>query len=250
MEVFNRLLDSIRAVDATPGSGFVPRPMPEKTPPPANKAAADLDRFKKILRRVLGNDEAAIRRVFESGGADALKVLDIACGDCREAEALTEVVSEGNSGEPPADVKLTGIDVRKREIADAERRFGGKRVDPETGAARECEFLAGDASKLDQHKTLGDGENFDVVFMRHQNYWNGDKTWEAIFDQALGKLDPDGRLIITSYFDREHDEALEAIGRLGGELIATERNEQSRELPTPGKSIDRHVAVFRRKNGE
>ena len=68
-------------------------------------------------------------------------------------------------------------------------------------------------------------------------------------DQALGKLDDEGRLIITSYFDKEHELALEAIQKLGGELIATERNEESRELPTPGKSIDRHVAVFRKKNG-
>jgi len=63
--------------------------------PPHSKAAADLRRFKKILRRVLGNDEAAIKRIYEAGGADALKVLDIACGDCREADALTEVVAEG-----------------------------------------------------------------------------------------------------------------------------------------------------------
>ena len=206
-----------------------------------------------MLRRVLGNDEAAMKRVFEAGGADALRILDLACGDCREADALGDAFSEmkaeqaPNDGKP-LDIKLTGIDVRAREISNAKRRFGGKREDEKTGGKREAEFLTGDASKLDQHKQLGDGEDFDVVFMRHQNYWNGDRTWEEIFDQALNKLDPEGRLVITSYFDKEHQLALDAIQKLGGELIVTERNEESRALKdAPGKSIDRHVAVFRKK---
>ena len=70
----------------------------------------------------------------------------------------------------------------------------------------------------------------------------------AVYDQALEKLDPEGRLVITSYFDEEHQLALDAIRKLGGELVVTERNEESRSLPTPGKSIDRHVAVFRKKS--
>ncbi len=227
-------------------------PDPQKPTPPLSKPEADLARLKKMLRRVIGNDEAAIRRVFESGGADALRILDIACGDCREADTLGDTFSELKTEQAgpdtsPLDIRLTGIDVRAREIADAARRFGGKREDRKTGAKREAEFLVGDASKLDQHRQLGDGESFDVVFMRHQNYWNGDRTWEEIFDQALHKLDPDGRLIITSYFDDEHQLALDAIQKLGGELIVTEENEESRALPTPGKSIDRHVAMFRRK---
>lgn len=227
-------------------------PTPEKQPP-LSKPEADLARLKKMLRRVLGNDEAAIRRVFESGGADALRILDIACGDCREADTLGETFAEMKaekvgSDAPAPDIHLTGIDVRAREIAEANRRFGGKREDAKSGAKREARFLTGDASKLDQHRQLGDGEGFDLVFMRHQNYWNGDRTWEEIFDQALGRLDDEGRLVITSYFDKEHQLALDAIQRLGGELIVTERNEESRALDdAPGKSIDRHVAVFRRR---
>ncbi len=206
-----------------------------------------------MLRRVLGNDEAAIKRVWEAGGADALRILDIACGDCREADALGDAFNEMKAERAPddgkpLDIQLTGIDVRAREIADANRRFGGKREDAKTGGKREAEFLTGDASKLDQHKQLGDGEAFDMVFLRHQNYWNGDRTWEEIFDQALNKLDPDGRLVITSYFDEEHRLALDAIENLGGELIVTERNKESRALKdAPGKSVDRHVAVFRKK---
>lgn len=227
-------------------------PDPEKTSP-LSKPEADLARLKKMLRRVLGNDEAAIRRVFEAGGADALRILDIACGDCREADTLGETFAEmknetAGPDAQPLEIQLTGIDVRAREVAEAKRRFGGKREDPRTGGKREARFLTGDASKLDQHRQLGDGEGFDLVFLRHQNYWNGDRTWDEIFDQALGQLDPEGRLLITSYFDQEHQLALDAIQRLGGELIVTERNEESRALDdAPGKSIDRHVAVFRRR---
>jgi SAM-dependent methyltransferase len=202
----------------------------------------DLLRLRKMLRKVVGDDEAEVRRRLEK--SEQARILDIACGECREAEVLTDFVAE-LKGAGKGDVKLTGMDVRAREIEDAQRRFGGKRDLEKHAGKRECEFLTGDASKLDQHLELG--EDFDLVFMRHQNYWNGAKTWEQIYDQALKKLDQDGRLIITSYFDKEHELALEAIQRLGGELIRTEFNEETRKLPTGGKSVDRHVAIFKRK---
>ncbi|MCB1086235.1 MAG: class I SAM-dependent methyltransferase [Verrucomicrobiae bacterium] len=230
-------------------------PGPDQPPSPLSKPEADLARLKKMLRRVLGNDEAAIRRVFEAGGAEALRILDIACGDCREADALGDALNEIRAEKPdldarPIDIQLTGIDVRTREIAEANRRFGGKRIDSKTGAKREARFLAGDASKLQRQGQLGEGQGFDLVFLRHQNYWNGERTWDEIFDQALRQLDEEGRLVITSYFDREHQLAVDAIQRLGGELIVTEQNEESRALEgdAPGKSIDRHVAVFRKKD--
>lgn len=202
----------------------------------------DLLRLRKMLRKVVGDGEEEVRRRLAK--RDEARVLDIACGECREAEVLADFVAE-LKGEQSGNVKLTGIDVRAREIEDAKRRFGGRREFEERRGIRECEFLTGDASKLDGHAELG--EDFDLVFMRHQNYWNGARTWEEIYDQALGKLGDDGRLIITSYFDKEHELALEAIQRLGGELIRTEFNSETRELATEGKSVDRHVAIFRRK---
>jgi hypothetical protein len=157
----------------------------------------DLIRLKKMLRKVLGDDEAQVRRRLES--RDETRILDIACGECREAEVLTDFIADLR-GNKDGEVRLTGMDVRAREIEDAQRRFGGKRDLENRPGTRECEFLTGDASKLDQHAELG--ENFDFVFMRHQNYWNGAQTWEEIYDQALGKLDDECRLIITSYFDK------------------------------------------------
>ena len=43
--------------------------------------------------------------------------------------------------------------------------------------------------------------------------WQG--TWEEIYHKALEKL-PSGRLIITSYFDREHEQAIEVIANQVG----------------------------------
>ncbi len=202
----------------------------------------DLKRLRRMLRKVAGEDLEAVKRRL--GRADEVRILDLACGDCREAEVLTDVVAELR-GDSATAAKLTGVDVRAREIADAARKFGQRRGPEDPRGRREFEFLAGDATKLRDHAELG--EDFDLVFLRHQNYWNGARDWEEIFDHALAKLGEEGRLVITSYFDREHALALEAIQRLGGELVRSEFNPETRELDTPGKSVDRHLAVFRRK---
>lgn len=201
----------------------------------------DLVRLRRMLRKVAGDDVEVVRRRLAE--RDEARVLDIACGECREAEVLTDFL-EDLKGDPGSKVKLTGIDVRAREIANAEKKFGRRCESDGKRGGREFEFLSGDATKLKGHAELGD--DFDLVFLRHQNYWNGKKTWEEIFDQALEKTGEDGRLVITSYFDKEHSLALEAIQRLGGELIRSEFNPETRELPTEGKSVDRHVAIFRR----
>ena len=198
-------------------------------PDPIQKAnEEDLKRLRAMLRKVAGRDLEAVKRRLEQAakprpGAGEIRVLDIACGECREAEVLGDFVAE-LKGSPEATVKLTGIDVRAREIADAARKFGKRREARDAQGRREFEFLTGDATKLGDHAELG--EAFDLVFLRHQNYWNGARDWEEIFDHAL---------------------ALEAIHKLGGELIHTAFNDETRELATPGKSVDRHVAIFRRK---
>lgn len=206
--------------------------------------AEDLVRLHRMLRKVTDGDLEAVRRRLVR--REELRILDIACGECREAEVLTDFVAE-LKGSPDSVVKLTGIDVRAREIENAEKKFGRRRGPDGVRGKREFEFLTGDATKLRGHAEMG--EDFDLVFLRHQNYWNGDRTWEEIFDQALEKVGSDGRLIITSYFDKEHELALDALQRLGGELIRTESNPETRELLTAGKSVDRHVAIFRRKGG-
>lgn len=224
----------------------------------SEKLQEDMRRLRRMLENTAGRDADFVQRIAR--GED-VQVLDLACGRCDEAETLTRFLADIREAHQPLSLpgkgrkprrrspgkkslKLTGLDIRAREIADASARFQ-KREDEESGAEIDFEFIHGDGVKLNSHKEMTD--QFDVIFMRHQNLWNGKSTWEEIYHQALEKLSPNGRLIITSYFDGEHAQALEAIRNQGGELITTLKNPTSRQLPTAGKSVDRHVAVLKRQ---
>ena len=169
-----------------------------------------------------------------------VSILDVACGACDEAAVLSDFFSQLKSGDGtrPLPVEFVGTDVRERELDEARDRF-------RSADGKSFEFLAGDASRLSQHRALR--EKFDVVFFRHQNLYHGRTLWQRIFEQGLARLNDDGLLVITSYFDREHTLALKAFQKLGAEIVTTLRNPESRELSTPGKSVDRHVAVLRRR---
>ncbi len=205
----------------------------------------DMRRLEAMLECVVGDDAGFVQKL---ANAQDVQVLDLACGACDEAETLTRFLAKLR-GEPEngaGSLKLTGLDIRAREIADAAAKFR-RLADGGSQTEIDFEFLNGDATKLDAHKELP-GE-FDVIFMRHQNLWNGERTWEEIFHKALEKLSPDGRLIITSYFDKEHEQALRALQAQGGELVVSARNAASRKLHPSGKSVDRHVAVIKRGAG-
>lgn len=164
-----------------------------------------------------------------------LRILNLACGRCDEAETLINVGRElvGQQGS----VEMVGADIRIREIRQAR----------ETHGHLPAEFLIEDASQLSRNKALGD--DFGVVFLRHQNFWHGQELWKKIFDQGIAKLRPDGMLVITSYFDLEHRLALEALKKMGLEVVSNRRNRASRQLnDAPGKSVDRWVAVLRQKH--
>ncbi|MDB6140222.1 MAG: hypothetical protein JWO94_3294, partial [Verrucomicrobiaceae bacterium] len=136
------------------------------------------------------------------------------------------------------DVTLIGADISIRESLQARERT------EKLGA----EFLLEDVTRLTQHKLLGD--DFDMVFLRHQNYWHGPKVWKKIFDTGLAKLNDNGLMVITSYFDKEHQLALDALQQLGAEVVLSKRNEASRELNTQGKSVDRWMAVLKKPGGK
>jgi SAM-dependent methyltransferase len=188
----------------------------------------------RVLRRALKKSGHAL----PSPAAGPLQILDLACGTCREAGTLVEVFRDFSG--TSRDVRLVGADIRDRELeeAAARARTAGK-------AGDRFEFLTENCAKLGRHRELG--RDFDVTFLRHQNYWNDKPVWQRIFEQGLEKLKDDGLLVITSYFDREHALALKALERAGAELIITEQNEATRHLDTPGKSVDRHIAILRKK---
>jgi len=163
--------------------------------------------------------------------SEDLRILNLACGQCDEAETLVKFAKSQTKG----DVRLVGADIRIREILQARQHH----------SHLPAEFLLEDATKLHQHKEVG--EDFKMVLLRHQNYWHGTELWKQIFEQGLAKVDENGLLVITSYFDKEHQLALDALQKLGAELIVSKSNGSSRKLNTPGKSVDKHIAVLRRR---
>lgn len=204
--------------------------------------AEDQDRLRRMLQRTVG--QAVVRgEVVAPNSPDGISILDVACGACDEAETLAEFFQslrapDGDPARPP--VRLVGTDVRERELDEARARFRG-------GPDRQFEFFRGDASRLDAHRELA-GE-FDVLVYRHQNLYHGRTLWRKIFEQGMTRLRQDGLLVVTSYFDREHALAMDAFRELGAEVVTSERSPDSRELVTPGKSVDRHVAVLRKRPG-
>lgn len=191
--------------------------------PPENPITTDMKQLRKLLRETIGG------KLPEE--AKDLRILNLACGACDEAETLIDVGRELTGGS----VEMVGADIRIREVLEARKRF----------SHLPAEFLLEDATKIGRHKELGD--DFNLLFLRHQNYWHGRELWKGIFDEGLAKLNDDGLMVITSYFDKEHRLALEALEKLGMEVVENRRNTESRALPTKGKSVDRWVAVLRKK---
>jgi SAM-dependent methyltransferase len=192
---------------------------------PQHPLAGDMQKLRSLLSEAL--DPAL-------PVAEDLRILNLACGRCDEAETLIQVGKE-LTGDRRA-VEMVGADIRIREIRQAR----------ETHAHLPAEFLIEDASQLSRNKALGD--DFGLVFLRHQNFWHGQELWKKIFDQGIAKLRPDGCLVITSYFDVEHRLALEALQKMGMEVVSNRRNKASRALKdAPGKSVDRWIAVLKRR---
>jgi len=188
-------------------------------------ADRDLRVFEHQLRLALARAELG-----DGTGKPVESILNLACGQCDEAQSLRRAAAASVHDHLP---RLCGVDIRDREIGRARERFG----------SRDVEFIVGDGRQLDHHRELED--EFDLVFFRHQNWWNGDVTWKEIFDRGIARVSAGGKLVITSYFEREHALAVEAIRSLGAELLVDHQNPLARSLACPGKSVDRHIAVFK-----
>jgi SAM-dependent methyltransferase len=174
---------------------------------------------------VLLGDVFALAVVGFSG---RLAVLNLACGRADETGVLAEAVA-------PAQVGFyLGMDLRADAIAEAKKRWelpGG-----------EIEFREGNAAMIGRMEGLPE---FDLVFIRHQNYWHEPMVWEGILDEALAALKDGGKLVCTSYFDLEHELFTASMRARGARQLANVRNASSRALPdAEGKSVDRWVGVW------
>lgn len=161
-------------------------------------------------------------------------VLNIACGRADESGVLWKHFLPACGGGA-----YLGCDLRAPEIAEAKKRWPCPQ-----DRHWQVEFRVADASSA--HALPGAG-SMDVIFIRHQNYWDAPQVWDLIYRNALRCLKDNGRLVITSYFEREHELALAALRSLGAVLLANLPHPAARALPdAPGKSVDRRLAVLMR----
>lgn len=179
-----------------------------------------------------------------------IRLLNLACGPCEEGCILSAFFGQGGRTvrQFAMDLRDHAIDKAKRRYASTEALFrkagipGIRQLDE----ANSVEFVADNAIHLAGYGQIP--QEFDVIFIRHQNLWHDRMVWKEIYQFALKQIEPEnGLLIITSYFDREHLLALDLLKTLGGEVLFTEANPNTRELSYPGKSIDRHVAAIVQK---
>ena len=157
-------------------------------------------------------------------------VLNLACGRADETGVLVGALVPVSVG------FYLGIDLRGDAIQEATRRW--------TSTDCEIHFMEGNAAMLGRMKTLPE---FDLIFIRHQNYWHEPMVWEGILDEAISAMKPSGYLVCTSYFDLEHDLFKASMRERGAKLILNVRNAHSRVLPdADGKSVDRWLGIWRK----
>ncbi|MDP7306481.1 MAG: hypothetical protein QF405_02485 [Roseibacillus sp.] len=195
--------------------------------------SADLPEDMSVLRRTLETTLTGIPGGNKAGTEQ--RILNLACGRADETGVLADVF--GGDAER---LEIVGADIRSAEIEEANLRWRTvKDSDMQT------RFHVEDGKRF--LAAMSSSERFDLTFMRHQNFWNDPVLWGHMFEGALRQLSDDGLFVITSYFDVEHQLACRKLTDLGAVKVADHRNPRSRELSeAPGKSIDRHIAIFRR----
>lgn len=193
--------------------------------------------FHELIQRDLSTLEGNLRELLDPhlSKKDHLDLLNIACGRADETDVLAKVLAEKSKS-----AHIQGLDIRAPEIGQANSRWK-----QELDKGSTADFIVHRGDRLREIQEVGAQ---DIAFLRHQNYWNDKPVWTQIFDQALEKLDDDGLLVITSYFDKEHELATKALEKMGAIQVGSIVNPNSRALSdAPGKSVDKHLAVFRKK---
>lgn len=194
--------------------------------------------FSDLLQQDLQKLEGNLRKLLDPHVAqkDHLNLLNIACGRGDETGVLSKILSEKSKS-----AHIQGLDIRAAQIDQANSRWKSSLEKTRTTT----DFITHRGDQLDE---LSEIDEPDIAFLRHQNFWNDRPVWTKIFDQALDKLSEDGHLVITSYFDKEHALATEALRSLGAIEVGSIVNPNSRLLSdAPGKSVDKHLAIFKKK---
>lgn len=197
--------------------------------------------FDELLQKDLDTLEQNLRHLLTphlTGGKEHLSLLNVACGRGDETGVLAKVL-----GSQAQAAHLQGLDIRAAQIDQANALWKKKLFNMAGNLT--ADFITHRGDRLSDLSEIGTP---DLAFLRHQNFWNDRPVWTKIFDQTLERLDEDGLLVITSYFDREHDLAVDALKKLGAIQVGSLANPNSRALSdAPGKSVDKHLAVFKKR---
>lgn len=194
--------------------------------------------FNDLLQKDLGTLESNLRELLgpHLSEKDHLSLLNLACGRGDETGVLAKLLAE-----KAGTAHLQGLDIRAAEIDQANSRWK-KELSRQKNA--NADFITHRGDRLRDLAEIGSP---DIAFLRHQNFWNDRPVWTQIFDQALERLKEDGLLVITSYFDQEHELASRALRKMGAVQVGSLVNPDSRALSdAPGKSVDKHLAVFKK----
>ncbi|MDB4764531.1 class I SAM-dependent methyltransferase, partial [Akkermansiaceae bacterium] len=179
--------------------------------------------FTELLQGDLASLETNLRNLLGPHllKKDHLSLLNLACGRGDETGVLAKLLAEKSKSS-----HLQGLDIRAAEIDQANSRW--KEELQKAGEQNtSVDFITHRGDRLLE---LAEISTPDIAFLRHQNYWNDKPVWTRIFDQALERLNDDGLLVITSYFDKEHELATEALKNLGAIQVGSIINPNSRAL--------------------
>lgn len=162
-------------------------------------------------------------------------ILNLACGRADETGMLIETLTAPRMSGLHCD--YLGIDLRYRELQEATRRWS-------CGVQGSCaiHFRQANLSAASVWQCL---PRADVIVLRHQNFYDDPHTWDKIFQRSLNQLQADGLLILTSYFEREHQLALASLLAHGARIQWNTYHHQTRVLDEKlQKSVDRHLAIL------
>ena len=176
-------------------------------------------------------------------------ILNLGCGKCEEGKVLSAFFGGENFGFSSENVKLIGVDINQKAIERATRNHLMPDFSEEIMKyvlPSNYEFIVGDATSLDQYQQIP--KEVDVVVIRHQRISESEQTWTKIFQQAIQRVSRDGIIIITSFSDIEHEMLIKALQKLDCEIVINESNPHAKPLPDEEISLDRNVAIIRKKS--
>lgn len=193
------------------------------------------------FKRMLSNSLSAVIQDWKK--LESIRVMSVGCGRLREAFAVHAALRDVPYSELSHGLKLWGVEIDPEISADTSRLY--KEV-------AGIEVLHGDGSKLNELKSLP--EKFELIYFRHQNISDRDSNWMGMFEAALERLAPGGRLLITSFSAGEHRLALQCLDSLGAVKEVSHQNRQGRLLRKASRQegaaqlrVDGYIAVYSSK---